>query len=608
MCGIVGFTGNNKAAPFLLEGLKKLEYRGYDSAGIAVLSGDKIKTEKTVGRIKSLMEKTDNGKTVDGNIGIGHTRWATHGAPTTENAHPHLSGNLKFAVVHNGIIENYSALRQKLIDEGVAFNSQTDTEVVPHLLQKYYNGNITETVSKVMGLLEGSFALGIVCSDYPDTLIAAKRFSPLIIGVGEKSNIIASDVTAIAAVTKDIIYLEDDEIALLTPSEVKVLDTNGKTLNKEITTISWDVSAAEKGGFKHYMMKEIFEQPKAIKQALSGRIKNGEVYFENFSLTKEKLKNINRIVIVACGSAYHAGIVGKYVIEEMTRIPCEIDLASEFRYRKPIIDEKVLTVLISQSGETADTLAALKEAKSLGSHIVSIVNVVGSSIAKASDDVLYTWAGPEIAVATTKGYSTQVAVLYLFSAFIAKALNTLDDKTITDFLNDVKELPEKIEEILKEKDAIKELAKHSVNDSSLFFIGRNIDYAVSLEASLKLKEISYIHSESYAAGELKHGTISLIEEGRTVIALACCETLKDKLLSNIKEVAARGAFVITCANEGNTDFIKESNEMIYVPKVNELLIASTEVIPFQIYSYYVAYYKGCDIDKPRNLAKSVTVE
>ncbi len=608
MCGIVGFTGNTKAAPFLLEGLKKLEYRGYDSAGIAVLSGDKIKTEKTVGRIKSLMEKTDNGKTVDGNIGIGHTRWATHGAPTTENAHPHLSGNLKFAVVHNGIIENYSALRQKLIDEGVAFNSQTDTEVVPHLLQKYYNGNITETVSKVMGLLEGSFALGIVCSDYPDTLIAAKRFSPLIIGVGEKSNIIASDVTAIAAVTKDIIYLEDDEIALLTPSEVKVLDTNGKTLNKEITTISWDVSAAEKGGFKHYMMKEIFEQPKAIKQALSGRIKNGEVYFENFSLTKEKLKNINRIVIVACGSAYHAGIVGKYVIEEMTRIPCEIDLASEFRYRKPIIDEKVLTVLISQSGETADTLAALKEAKSLGSHIVSIVNVVGSSIAKASDDVLYTWAGPEIAVATTKGYSTQVAVLYLFSAFIAKALNTLDDKTIADFLNDVKELPEKIEEILKGKDTIKELAKHSVNDSSLFFIGRNIDYAVSLEASLKLKEISYIHSESYAAGELKHGTISLIEEGRTVIALACCETLKDKLLSNIKEVAARGAFVITCANEGNTDFIKESNEMIYVPKVNELLIASTEVIPFQIYSYYVAYYKGCDIDKPRNLAKSVTVE
>lgn len=608
MCGIVGFTGNLPVAPFLLDGLHRLEYRGYDSAGIAVLENSKITTEKTVGRIKSLIDKTDGGKTVSGKIGIGHTRWATHGAPSIENAHPHLSGSGKFAVVHNGIIENYSALKKQLKSEGVKFLSQTDTEVVPHLLEKYYNGDIVETVSKVVRLLEGSFALGIICTDYPDTLIAAKRFSPLILGVSDKGNILASDVTAIASLTKKIIYLGDDEIAVLTPDKTEILDLSGNKLQKEISEITWDVSAAEKGGFEHYMMKEIFEQPKAIKQTLSGRIRNGEVVFEDFNLTKEKLKDINRIVIIACGSAYHAGMVGKYVIEDMTRIPCEVDLASEFRYRKPIINDKTLTVVISQSGETADTLAALKEAKRLGSHTISIVNVVGSSIANASDDVIYTWAGPEIAVATTKGYSTQVAVMYLFAAWAAKCLGTKDDKFIADFLNEVKALPQKIEEILAQKDKLKEMAKRCVNTQSLFFIGRNIDYAVALEASLKLKEISYIHSEAYAAGELKHGTISLIEEDRTVFALSCYNNLADKMLSNIKEVAARGAFVITCANEGETEFEKESNEMIYIPKVNELLVATTEVIPFQIYAYYVAYHKGCDIDKPRNLAKSVTVE
>ncbi len=608
MCGIVGFTGKTKAAPFLIDGLKRLEYRGYDSAGISVLQNGEIETRKTVGRIKALAEQTENGEALSGTLGIGHTRWATHGAPSTENAHPHKSTSGKFSVVHNGIIENYASLRQQLTGEGVNFLSETDTEVVPHLLEKYYNGDIVSAVQSVIKILEGSFALGIICSDYPDTLIAVKKFSPLILGVSENLNILASDVTAIATVTKDIIYLEDGEIAVLTPESVKIFDESGNKKDKEISKITWDVSAAEKSGYEHFMMKEIFEQPNAVKQTLSGRIKNGEVYFEDFNLSDEKLREINRIVIIACGSAYHAGIVGKYVIEDMTKIPCEVDLASEFRYRNPIINEKTLTIVISQSGETADTLAALNEAKRLGSHVVSVVNVVGSSIAKASDDVIYTWAGPEIAVATTKGYSTQVAVMYLLAAYIAKTTGSMPDDEISAFLTDVKELPEKIDEVLNQKDSIKEMAKYSVDTSSLFFIGRNLDYAVSLEASLKLKEISYIHSEAYAAGELKHGTISLIEEGRTVMALSCYNALNDKMLSNIKEVASRGAFVISCTEKGNRDFEAESDRVIYIPKVNPRLIASVEVVPFQIYAYYVAYHKGCDIDKPRNLAKSVTVE
>ncbi|MCQ2455335.1 MAG: glutamine--fructose-6-phosphate transaminase (isomerizing) [Clostridia bacterium] len=608
MCGIVGFTGKNNAAAFLLDGLQKLEYRGYDSAGIAVLGDGNFDIQKTVGRIKSLKDKTENGNTVIGNIGIGHTRWATHGVPSIENAHPHSSENGLFAVVHNGIIENYVALKEELKSEGVKFVSETDTEVVPHLLAKYYNGDIKSTLKKVLSMLEGSFALGIICKDYPDTLIAAKKFSPLIIGLSKNSNIIASDVTAIASVTKDIVYLEDGEFAFLTPNGATFFDSDANEINKSISKITWDVSAAEKGGFEHFMMKEIFEQPKSVSQTVNGRIKNGNVVFEDFKLTAEKLTLINKIFIVACGSAYHAGMVGKYVIEDMARIPCDVELASEFRYRNPIVDEKTLTIVISQSGETADTLAALNEAKRLGSHTISVVNVVGSSIAKASDDVIYTWAGPEIAVATTKGYSTQVAVMYLFAAWCAKALGTMKDSEIADFLQEVKSIPEKIEEVLLQKDKLKEMAKKQVNTSSLFFIGRNLDYAISLEASLKLKEISYIHSEAYAAGELKHGTISLIEDGVTVIALSCYKDLTDKTLSNIKEVKARGAFVITCTQNGDTDFEKESDEMIYIPKIDKRLIASLEVIPFQIYSYYVSYHKGLDIDKPRNLAKSVTVE
>lgn len=608
MCGIVGFTGKTQAAGFLLEGLERLEYRGYDSAGIAVLENGGIHIEKTTERIKNLIEKTDNGSTVNGTIGIGHTRWATHGAPCAKNAHPHISSDGKFAVVHNGIIENYMALRDSLKADGVEFASETDSEVVPQLLAKFYKGDLFEAVSKTVAQLEGSYALGIICTDCPDTLIAVRKFSPLIIGLSKDANYIASDVTAIVSHTRDILYIEDGEIAVLTPDGVKLYDSDKNELHRSVAVINWDVAAAEKGGYDHFMMKEIMEQPNAVKQTIESRIKGREIVFEGLKLTEEKLKTINRIEIVACGSAYHAGMVGKYVLEEMLRIPTSIDYASEYRYRNPIVDDKTLTIIISQSGETADTLAALKEAKKRGSHTLSIVNVVGSSIANASDDVIYTWAGPEIAVATTKGYTTQLSVIYLIAVWAARILKTMDSDRVEKIFDDICRLPELIEKVILSEPKIKEMAKHCGDPKSLFFIGRNIDYAVSLEASLKLKEISYIHSEAYAAGELKHGTISLIEEGRTVIALAAYEGLFEKLLSNVKEVKARGAYVIACATEGHTEIAKEAEEVIYIPKIDPLLLATLEVVPFQIYSYYVALYKGCDIDKPRNLAKSVTVE
>ncbi len=608
MCGIVGFTGTTPAAGFLLDGLEKLEYRGYDSAGIAVAENGRFQIEKTVERIKNLQNKTNDGGTVPGNIGIGHTRWATHGVPSIANAHPHVSGNEKFAVVHNGIIENYMALREELIADGVCFASETDTEVIPHLLAKYDNGDFFEAVAKTVERLEGSYALGILCSDAPDTLIAVRKFSPLIIGLSENANFIASDVTALVSHTKDILYIEDGEIAVLTPSGVSLYDKNKNEISRATSVINWDVEAAEKGGFNHFMMKEINEQPNAVRQTIESRLHGRDIVFEDMKLDEEKLKTIRRIDIIACGSAYHAGMVGKYVFEELLRIPTNVDLASEYRYRNPITDEHTLTIIISQSGETADTLAALKEAKARGSHVLSIVNVVGSSIAKASDDVLYTWAGPEIAVATTKGYSTQLSVLYLLAIWGARLLHSADEQRLEDIFDDLCRLPELMEQLLQNEEQIRLLAKRCGDPSSLFFIGRNIDYAVSLEASLKLKEISYIHSEAYAAGELKHGTISLIEQGRIVLALACNEDLFEKLLSNVKEVKARGAYVIACATEGHTEIAKEAEEVLYIPKVDPLLSASLEVIPFQIYAYYVALYKGCDIDKPRNLAKSVTVE
>ena len=608
MCGIVGFTGKAQAAGFLLDGLERLEYRGYDSAGIAVLNGGSFGIEKTTERIKNLMDKTDGGSKLPGTDGIGHTRWATHGAPSYENAHPHTSQSGKFAVVHNGIIENYIQLKEELMADGVTFKSETDTEVIPQLIEKYYKGDFPDAVQKAVARLEGSYALGILCTDCPGMLIAAKKFSPLIIGLAKNANFIASDVTAIVSHTKDILYIEDGETAVITPDSVKLYAADKSEVKRETSVINWDIAAAEKSGYDHFMMKEIMEQPAAVSQTIDSRIKGRDIVFEGLKLDGEKLKNTDRIEIVACGSAYHAGMVGKYVFEELLRIPTNVDYASEFRYRNPIINNKTLTVIISQSGETADTLAALKEAKRRGSHTLAIVNVVGSSIAKTADDVIYTWAGPEIAVATTKGYSTQLSVLYLLAVWAARQLKSADSERIERLFDEMTKLPELIERVIMNEPKIKEMAKQCGDPKSLFFIGRNIDYAVSLEASLKLKEISYIHSEAYAAGELKHGTISLIEEGRTVIALACYEQLFEKLLSNIKEVKARGANVIACAVEGHTEVASEASQVIYVPRTDPLLLASLEVVPFQIYAYYVALYKGCDIDKPRNLAKSVTVE
>ena len=608
MCGIVGFTGKTQAAGFLLDGLERLEYRGYDSAGVAVLDGGAFRIEKTTARIKNLKDKTDGGRNLPGTDGIGHTRWATHGAPSYENAHPHTSQSGKFAVVHNGIIENYIQLKEELTADGFVFRSETDTEVIPQLIEKYYDGDFFGAVQKAVARLEGSYALGILCADCPGTLIAAKKFSPLIIGLAKDANFIASDVTAIVSHTKDILYIEDGETAVITPYSVRLYAADKSEVKRETSVINWDIAAAEKSGYDHFMMKEIMEQPAAVAQTIDSRIKGREIVFDSLKLDGEMLKNTDRIEIVACGSAYHAGMVGKYVFEELLRIPTNVDYASEFRYRNPIINNKTLTVIISQSGETADTLAALKEAKRLGSHTLAIVNVVGSSIAKAADDVIYTWAGPEIAVATTKGYSTQLSVLYMLAIWAARQLKSTDSERIERMFDEMTKLPELIERVIMNEPKIKEMAKQCGDPKSLFFIGRNIDYAVSLEASLKLKEISYIHSEAYAAGELKHGTISLIEEGRTVIALACYEQLFEKLLSNIKEVKARGANVIACAVEGHTEVASEASQVIYIPKTDPLLLASLEVVPFQIYAYYVALYKGCDIDKPRNLAKSVTVE
>jgi len=608
MCGIVGFIGKRKAAPILFEGLERLEYRGYDSAGIAVLSQNKITTKKTTQRIKMLREITDDGAATPGSLGIGHTRWATHGAPSERNAHPHISNDKRIAIVHNGIIENYIALKEELIDKGFVFESETDTEVVVHLLSNYYKGNLLDAVVKTAKRLEGSYALGIICVDEPDVLFAVRHSSPLLLGVGNGENFIASDVTALISYTKTVMYLEDGEIAEIRASGIKVFDKDGSSVKKATTEITWNIDAAEKSGYDHFMMKEIMEQPNAVQATLEPRIKNGKIVLDDISITAEDLKNINRIIITACGSASYAGQVGRYVLEELLRIPVEVDLASELRYRNPIINEHTLLIVISQSGETADTIAALKEAKSRGARVLSIVNVVGSTIAKLSDDCLYTWAGPEIAVATTKGYSTQLAMLYLFGVYATELLENRSTEECAEMIAELQNLPEQIERALILNNNIKMLARKYHNNKSLFFIGRNIDYAVSMEGSLKLKEISYIHSESYAAGELKHGTISLIDDGRLVIALACYEKLFDKTMSNIKEVKARGAKVLAAVIEGNTKILAEADDVIYVPRTNPLFLASVEVIPLQLFAYYVARENGCDIDKPRNLAKSVTVE
>lgn len=608
MCGIVGYVGNKQAAPILLEGLSKLEYRGYDSAGVAVMTGHGIEVKKAKGRLSVLNEMLDGGRAIDGVMGIGHTRWATHGEPSDTNAHPHLSRSGRFAVVHNGIIENYLKLREYLTKKGFDFISETDTEVIAHLVEYYYTGDIVDTLIKVINKVEGSYSLGILCADNPESFYAVRKESPLVVGLGEGENFIASDIPAILKHTKNVYFLENDEIVMLSKDDVKIFNTDKEEVEKEVFTVDWDVSAAEKGGYEHFMFKEIMEQPRAIADTINPRIKDGKIVLDDITLSASYLRDMKKIYIVACGSAYHVGVVGKYIIEGMVRIPVEVSVASEFRYCDPIVDENTLVILISQSGETADTIAAMREAKRLGARTFAIVNAVGSSIAREADDVLYTWAGPEIAVATTKAYSTQLTAIYLLSLYMAEQLGLIEKEQMEKYIRVLQQLPDNVKKILDNEGEIQYIASRYYNSKSVFFLGRTLDYAVALEGSLKLKEISYIHSEAYAAGELKHGTIALIEKGTVVVALCTVKKLFDKMLSNIKEVKARGAVVIAVAEEGHTEIEQEADYVIYVPKIDELAMPSEVVIPLQLFSYYVASLKGLDIDKPRNLAKSVTVE
>ena len=610
MCGIVGFIGKEQAAPILLDGLSRLEYRGYDSAGLAVYDAEKgLQVVKAKGRLQVLRDLTREGQDVPGLMGVGHTRWATHGAPNDVNSHPQVSQSGRMAVVHNGIIENYAKLKKFLESKGVQFVSETDTEVVAQLLDYYYKGDLLDAVSKVLHRIQGAYALGIVCADEPDKLVAVRKDSPLILGLGQGFTMLASDVTALIRYTREVCYLDDGEMAVLTPDGVKVYNSLVQPVEKENSHVDWEISAAEKGGYEHFMFKEIMDQPKAIRDTISPRLRDGKVVLDDVNITKEELEDLDRLYVIACGSSYHVGMAAKYILERLLRIPVEVTLASEFRYCAPIVTKHTLALVISQSGETIDTLAAMREAKRLGARILSIVNVVGSTIARESDDVLYTWAGPEIAVATTKAYSTQLAVVYLLGLYFADLLGRVTKEEYSVLVEELRALPAKAEAILKDTEKIQYYASIYFNHNSVFFIGRNIDYAVGLEGSLKLKEISYIHSEAYAAGELKHGTISLIEDGTLVVALAGWNELFEKLMSNVKEVKARGADVIGIACENHKEALESLvDSAMTIPEVNPMFLPSLEVIPMQLFAYYVALMRGCDIDKPRNLAKSVTVE
>ena len=612
MCGIVGYIGTNQAAPILLDGLSKLEYRGYDSAGIAVYDGEKIEMVKSKGRLKVLSELTHDGATLPGTLGIGHTRWATHGEPSDVNAHPHMNKDESIVVVHNGIIENYLKLKRKLEKRGYEFISDTDTEVIAHLLDYYYQGNPLQAVTKVMHRMEGSYALGIIFRDHPDELYAVRKDSPLIAGRTKDGCIIASDVPAVLKYTRDVVYMENGEIARMTRDSLEFFNVDEEPVEKELVKIDWDVNAAEKGGYEHFMLKEMYEQPKAITDTFSPtfspRLKDGKIVIEELNMSPEEIREVGKIMIVACGSAYHTGVTAKYVFEGLARIPAEVDLASEFRYRDPILDEKTLVVIISQSGETADSLAALREAKRKGARVLGIVNVVGSSIAREADNVMYTWAGPEIAVATTKAYSAQLIALYLLAMKFAYDRGELDEAGLGEMIEEMKALPAQVEMALNNRERIQRFANRYLAAKSIFFIGRGVDYAISLEGSLKLKEISYIHSEAYAAGELKHGTISLVEEGTLVAAVLTQKDLYKKMISNIVEVRTRGAFVMAVTNEDDTQVEKAADYVIYIPETNKYFTNSLAIIPLQLFAYYIAVGRGCDVDKPRNLAKSVTVE
>ena len=612
MCGIIGFVGREQAAPILLDGLERMEYRGYDSAGVAVRSEScGLQVKKTKGRLQNLANMIHGGADLEGCLGIGHTRWATHGEPNDINAHPHVSENGQIALVHNGIIENYLEIKEHLQKLGVTFTSDTDSEVVAQLLEYHYNEchNMLEAVGRVLRRIQGSYALGIICSDYPNALIAARKDSPLILGYGEKGNFIASDVTAIIKYTRDVAYMDDGEIAVLTADSIDVFDDELVPVEKERHQVDWDVTAAEKGGYLHFMFKEILEQPEAIRKTVSPRIRDGRVVLDTFSLTAEQVRDISRIFIIACGSSYHVGMVSKYNWERLLRRPVQVDLASEFRYSDPLVDDKSLVIVISQSGETLDTMAAMREAKRRGARTLAVVNVVGSSIAREADDVLYTWAGPEIAVATTKAYSTQLVLMDLIGLYLADLLGTVEQSEYDAIIQEVQLLPEKLQGWLADVHNVQYFASRYFNHNSIFFIGRNLDYAMGLEGSLKLKEISYIHSEAYASGELKHGTISLIEPGTLVVALGTYAPLFDKFISNVVEVRARGAEVLALTTEGFREKMgKTADAVIAVPETHPILQPSLGVVPLQLFAYYVALQRGCDIDKPRNLAKSVTVE
>jgi glucosamine--fructose-6-phosphate aminotransferase (isomerizing) len=609
MCGIVGYIGPKEAAPFLLEGLSKLEYRGYDSAGIAVFDGNHINVTKTVGRLAVLQEKLQNNMP-QGNIGIGHTRWATHGRPSDVNSHPHVDCSGNFVVVHNGIIENYMQLKEQLIEKGHVFISETDTEVVAHLLEEYYDGDFEAAVKRVLATIEGSYSLVFMTKFEPDKIICSKQDNPLVIGLGQGENFIASDIPAIINYTRRTYILSDGEMAVVTKDSVWVMNRQGVPVSKKVFEVNWDAEAAEKGGYEHFMIKEIYEQPKVIRETMSSRLAkdNSKIIFDELKWTKEDLAGIKKVLITACGTAYHAGFVAKYYIEQLARIPVEVDIASEFRYRAPLVDDTTLAIVISQSGETLDTLAALKEAKRLGARTLAITNVVGSSIAREADQVIYTWAGPEIAVASTKAYTTQLVSVFMLALYLAGLKGSLAPERIKDLISQLKNLPAQAQELFENVEPIKTFAAQYGFNEDVFFIGRSLDYAVALEGALKLKEISYIHAEAYAAGELKHGTLALIIEGVPVIALATQLDVYEKTLSNIKEVKARDAVVIGIGFVGDKQIAKYVDHTILIPKTDKYLAPILAVIPLQLLAYYAAITRGCDVDKPRNLAKSVTVE
>jgi glucosamine--fructose-6-phosphate aminotransferase (isomerizing) len=609
MCGIVGYIGKRNSQEILLEGLKKLEYRGYDSAGVAVYTADGLQIKKAKGRIANLESKL--GETpLNGSVGIGHTRWATHGKPSDVNSHPHTDNSLKFSVVHNGIIENYITLKEELIAKGHVFVSETDTEVISHLIASLYEGDILKAVQKAVKHMTGAFALGVLTEFEPDRLVAVRQASPLIIGIGEGENFIGSDIPAILEYTRNVFILNDGEMALLTRDAVELMTLEGNFISREMFHVDWDIVTAEKAGFDHFMLKEIYDQPKAYRDTMGSRISpdGKSVTLNELTITPEAIRNISRVHIVACGTAFHAGMVGKYVIEKMARIPVETDVASEYRYRSPIITKDTLVIVVSQSGETADTLAALREAKRCGAHVLAITNVVGSSVAREANDIITTWAGPEIAVASTKAYTSQLIAFYLLGLQLAQTLGTQTPEEIAEVITAMKELPAQVSEILEQAEALKVVAEEMAKHDNLFFIGRGLDYAVALEGSLKLKEISYIHSEAYAAGELKHGTLALIEDDIPVIALATQHELLEKTVSNIKEVKARGANVLGIAVEGETELQKSVDSTFIIPKTLDVLTPALSVIPLQLLSYYASLARGNDVDKPRNLAKSVTVE